>query len=92
MPRTISRSVRYSFVALTGALLLLAGVQSFGRTPRMGLSTCGTDDNPCVLEALVVKAAPAARAEPEMTPTAVEVAHPVQALHAPKPSRADAQS
>jgi hypothetical protein len=64
MPRTMSRSVRYIFVAFAGALLLMAGVQSFGRPePRMGLSTCGWDAKPCQLEGIVVRALPA-RAEP----------------------------
>lgn len=69
MPRSVSRSVRYLFVVFAAALLLLAGVQSFGRAgePRMGLSTCGGDDtSPCVIEGLTVTAEPAIPADDEV--------------------------
>jgi hypothetical protein len=93
MPRTVSRSVRYVFAAFAGALLLLAGVQSFGHTqPRMGLSSCGWDDNPCVIEGVVVKAAPTARAEPKPIPAAQAVVQPAQHLHSARPSTPTAES
>lgn len=70
MPRSISRSVRYAFVALAGGLLLVAGVQSVAVEARMGLSTCGWEGNPCVLEALVVTAPPAAAPATEVVRSA----------------------
>jgi hypothetical protein len=77
MPRTVSRSIRYVFAAFTVALLLMAGVQSFGRgEPRMGLSTCGWDENPCMLEGIVVTAAPVA--EPQPIATEADVVRPAQ--------------
>jgi hypothetical protein len=71
MPRSVTRSVRYLFVASAAALLLLAGAQSFdgAEEPRMGLSSCGWDGNPCLIEGVVVKAEPIVE---------TEIAQPVQ--------------
>lgn len=72
MPRSISRSVRGSFAALAAALLLFAGAQSLQPSPEpVGLSSCGTNDNPCVLPPLIVVAPPAAPANtPEVAAAA----------------------
>jgi hypothetical protein len=71
MPRSVSRSIRYAFVALSGVLLLVAGIQSTGAEDRMGLSACGWEGNPCVMEELVVKAPPASEAEDAGLPAEV---------------------
>lgn len=89
MPRTVSRSVRFAFVAFTAALLTLAGVQSFaGSEPRMGLSSCGWDENPCMLDELVVKAPAVAPAAAPEAPLGRAVEH--QRL--PMPAEPAAQS
>ena len=88
MPRTVSRSIRYVFVAFAGGLLLLAGVQSLGHAPqRMGIATCGWDEKPCLLDELVVKA-PAA----SIPVAEADVALPVQHVHTVRPHTPDAQS
>jgi hypothetical protein len=82
--------VRYVFAVFAAALLLMAGVQSFAKPqPRMGLSNCGWDEKPCVLEELVVKA----KSEPQVIPTAEPVAvRPVQHVRTARPSTPEAQS